>query len=149
MRFSITGLERTDDYTVMYYEIEYPDGFEGANRNLSMAHTLVDPVTGRVWRQYHDADGLKYGSVSPNGDGLYPVHDGAVNEYRRYFPRIPHEVEQVTFIGGGLGAMTGIPIQDVDGEQPDPEIPNGPDHLTVDDPPPSGENLVFVNRRLG
>ncbi|WP_017596680.1 OmpA family protein [Nocardiopsis potens] len=149
MRFSITGLERTDDHTVMYYEIEYPDGFEGANRNLSMAHTLVDPVSGRVWRQYHDADGLKYGSVSPNGDGLYPVHDGAVNEYRRYFPRIPDEVEQVTFIGSGLGAMTGIPIQDVDEERPDPEDPNGPDHLTADDPPPSGENLVFENRRPG
>lgn len=147
MRLSVTGLERTDDYTVMYYEVEYPDGFSGANRNLSMAHTLVDPVSGKVWREYLDGSGLKYGSVSPNGDGLYPVHDGTVNEYRRYFPAIPDEVEQVTFIGSGLGAMTGIPVQDVEEEQPDPEAPNGPDHLTVADAPPSGENLTFENRR--
>ncbi|MFC4563959.1 OmpA family protein [Nocardiopsis mangrovi] len=146
MRFSITGLERTDDHTVMYYEIDYPDGFAGANRNLSMAHTLVDPITGRVYRQYFDPEGLKYGSVSPNGDGLYPVHDGATNEYRRYFPRIPDEVRQVTFIGSGLGAMTGIPIQDVEEEQPPPEDPNGADHLTTDTPPPAGENLTFENR---
>lgn len=149
MRFSITGLERTDEYTVMYYEISYPEGFTGANRNLSMAHTLVDPITGRVWREYFDAEGLKYGSVSPNGDGLYPVHDGVTNEYRRYFPRIPDEVRQVTFVGSGLGAMTGIPVQDVEEERPDPEDPNGPDHLTVDDPPADGEDLVFENRPPG
>ncbi|TDQ50735.1 OmpA family protein [Actinorugispora endophytica] len=147
MRFAITGLERTPDHTVMYYEVGYPDGFTGSNRNLSMAHTLVDPITGRVYRQYFDDEGLKYGSVSPDGNGLYPVHDGTVNEYRRYFPPIPEEVRQVTFIGSGLGAMTGIPIQDVDEERPDPTDPNGPDHLSLSDPPPPGENLVFANRR--
>ncbi|MFC7330428.1 OmpA family protein [Marinactinospora rubrisoli] len=147
MRFSITGLERTPDYTVMYYEVGYPDGFTGSNRNLSMAHTLVDPVTGRVFRQYIDEDGLKYGSVSPDSNGLYPVHDGVTNEYRRYFPRIPDEIRQVTFVGSGLGAMTGIPIQDVEQERPDPENPNGADHLSPDDPPPAGENLTFENRR--
>ncbi|QVQ50529.1 OmpA family protein [Spiractinospora alimapuensis] len=145
MRFAITGMERTADYTVMYYEVNYPDGFEGANRNLSMPHTLVDPLSGRVWREYTDAQALKYGSVSPNEDGLYPVHDGVTNEYRRYFPPIPEDVEQVTMIGSGLGAMTGIPIQDVDEEQPDPENPNGPQHLSLDDPPDE-DSLTFENR---
>ncbi|WP_028649188.1 OmpA family protein [Nocardiopsis sp. CNT312] len=149
MTFSVTGLERTGDYTVMYYEITYDEDFSGPNRNLSMAHTLVDPMTGRVYRQFLDAEGLKYGSESPNGDGLYPVHDGATNEYVRYFPRLPDEVEQVTFIGSGLGAMTGIPVQDVEQERPDPEDPNGTDHLTLDNPPPAGENLTFANRRPG
>ncbi len=144
MQFSITALERTPDYTVMHYEIDYPDGFEGANRNLSMPHTLVDPMSGRVFREYVDSDGLKYGSVSPNNDGLYPVHDGVTNEYRRYFPPIPEDVEQVTFVGSGLGAMTGIPIQDVDEDQPGPTNPNGPNHLTPDDPP--DDNLTFENR---
>ncbi|GAA3761917.1 outer membrane protein OmpA-like peptidoglycan-associated protein [Spinactinospora alkalitolerans] len=147
MRFSITGLERTPDHTVMYYEVEYLDEFAGSNRNLSMAHTLVDPITGRVYRQYHDDEGLKYGSVSPGPPGLYPVHDGVANEYRRYFPPIPEEVRQVTFIGSGLGAMTGIPIQDVDEERPDPEDPNGADHLSPSDPPPAGRDLTFENRR--
>ncbi|WP_046470094.1 OmpA family protein [Allosalinactinospora lopnorensis] len=146
LRFSITGLERTPDHTVMYYEVDYPDGFEGSNRNLSMPHTLVDPMTGQVFREYLDGDGLKYGSVSPNDDGLYPVHDGVTNEYRRYFPPIPEDVEQVTFVGSGLGAMTGIPLQDVDEERPDPENPNGPQHLSPDDPPSGGENLTFENR---
>ncbi|MBB6174126.1 outer membrane protein OmpA-like peptidoglycan-associated protein [Nocardiopsis mwathae] len=147
MRFSITGLERTSDYTVMYYEVEYLDDIRGGNRNLSMANTLVDPITGRVYREYVDPEGLKYGSVSPGPKGLYPVFDGVTNEYRRYFPPIPEEVEQVTFVGSGLGAMTGIPIQDVEAEQPDPENPNGRDHLTPSDPPPAGENLTFENRR--
>lgn len=147
MRFAVTGLERTDDYTVMHYEVTYLDDFAGPNRNLSMAHTLVDPLTGRVYRQFLDDEGLKYGSESPNEDGLYPVHDGVTNEYTRYFPRIPDEVSQVTFVGSGLGAMTGIPVQDVETEREDPENPNGPDHLTLDDPPARGENLVFANRR--
>ncbi|MEV2279050.1 OmpA family protein [Nocardiopsis sp. NPDC049922] len=147
MTFSVTGLERTDDYTVMYYEVTYSDEFSGPNRNLSMAHTLIDPLTGRVYRQFLDEDGLKYGSESPGEDGLYPVHDGVTNEYVRYYPRLPDEVEQVTFLGSGLGAMTGIPVQDVDEERPDPEAPNGADHLTLDDPPPRGENLTFANRR--
>ncbi|MFL1426431.1 MULTISPECIES: OmpA family protein [unclassified Nocardiopsis] len=147
MRFAVTGLERTDEYTVMYYEITYLDDFDGPNRNLSMAHTLVDPLTGRVYRQFLDENGLKYGSESPNQDGLYPVHDDVTNEYVRYFPRIPDEVKQVTFVGSGLGAMTGIPVQDVEEERPDPESPNGPDHLSLDNPPPRGENLTFVNRR--
>jgi OmpA-OmpF porin, OOP family len=146
MRFAITGLERTEDYTVLHYEVNYPEGFEGANRNLSMPHTLVDPVTGRVWREYMDPEGLKYGSVSPNGDGLYPVHDDVTNSYRRYFPAIPDSVEQVTMIGSGLGAMTGIPLQDVDEEQADPENPNGPDHLSLDNPPDE-DTLTFENRR--
>lgn len=145
MSFSVTGLERTEDYTVMYYEVTYPDGFEGANRNLSMPHTLVDPVTGRVWREYLDPAGLKYGSVSPNEDGLYPVHDDVTNAYRRYFPPVPEDVEQVTMIGSGLGAMTGIPLQDVDEEQPDPENPNGPEHLSLDNPPDE-DTLTFANR---
>ena len=147
MRFAITGLERTDDYTVMHYEVTYLDDFSGPNRNLSMAHTLVDPLTGRVYRQFLDEEGLKYGSESPNEDGLYPVHDGVTNEYTRYFPRIPDEVFQVTFVGSGLGAMTGIPIQDVETEREDPKNPNGPDHLSLDDPPARGENLTFANRR--
>lgn len=145
MRFSVTGLERTEDHTVMHYEVTYPDGFEGANRNLSMPHTLVDPITGRTWREYTDPEGLKYGSVSPNEDGLYPVHDGVTNEYRRYFPPIPEDVEQVTMIGSGLGAMTGLPLQDVDAERPEPENPNGPDHLSLDDPPDE-DTLTFANR---
>ncbi|MDS1271436.1 OmpA family protein [Lipingzhangella sp. LS1_29] len=144
MRFSITALERTPEHTVLHYEVDYPDGFVGANRNLAMPNTLVDPITGRVYREYVDPDGLKYGSVSPNGDGLYPVHDGVTNEYRRYFPPLPDEVGQVTFVGSGLGAMTGIPVQDVDEEQPAPENPNGADHLSPDNPP--SENLTFENR---
>lgn len=147
MRFAITGLERTPEYTVMYYEVGYPDGFTGSNRNLSMAHTLVDPVTGRVYRQYMDEDGLKYGSVSPTGNGLYPVHDGTTNEYRRYFPPLPEEVAQVTFIGSGLGAMTGIPVQSAEEERPDPQEPNGGAHLSLAEPPARGENLTFENRR--
>lgn len=144
--FAITALERTDDYTVMHYEVTYDDDFTGANRNLSMAHTLVDPLSGRVYRQFLDGEGLKYGSESPNEDGLYPVHDGVTNEYIRYFPRLPDEVEQVTFVGSGLGAMTGIPVQDVEEETGAPENPNGQDHLTPDNPPPGGENLTFANR---
>ncbi|WDZ91236.1 OmpA family protein [Nocardiopsis sp. HUAS JQ3] len=147
MRFAVTGLERTDDYTVMYYEVTYLDEFTGPNRNMSMAHTLVDPLTGRVYRQFLDEEGLKYGSESPNQDGLYPVHDGVTNEYVRYFPRLPDEVRQVTFVGSGLGAMTGIPVVDVEEGRADPQDPNGADHLTPDDPPPSGENLTFANRR--
>ncbi|ASU81936.1 OmpA family protein [Nocardiopsis gilva YIM 90087] len=147
MRFSINGLERTPDYTVMYYDVEYIDDIRGGNRNLAMPDTLVDPITGRVYREYLDEEGLKYGSVSPGPKGLYPVFDGVANEYRRYFPPIPEEVKQVTFVGSGLGAMTGIPIQDVDKERPDPEDPNGKDHLTPSDPPPAGENLTFENRR--
>ncbi|WP_017572928.1 OmpA family protein [Nocardiopsis halotolerans] len=147
MRFAITGLERTDEYTVMYYEVTYLDEFSGANRNLSMAHTLVDPLTGRVYREFLDEEGLKYGSESPNQDGLYPVFDGVTNEYVRYYPRLPDEVGQVTFTGSGLGAMTGIPVQDVEEERTDPEDPNGSEHLTPDNPPPSGENLTFANRR--
>lgn len=99
MRFAVTGLERTDEYTVMRYEVTYLDDFSGPNRNLSMAHTLVDPLTGRVYRQFLDEEGLKYGSESPNQDGLYPVHDGVTNEYVRYFPRLPDETAQVTFVG--------------------------------------------------
>ncbi|TQN32620.1 outer membrane protein OmpA-like peptidoglycan-associated protein [Haloactinospora alba] len=145
LRFSVTALERTPDYTVMHYEVSYPDGFEGSNRNLSMANTLVDPMTGKVFREYTDEEGLKYGSASPNGDGLYPVFDGVTNEYRRYFPRLPDKVDQVTFIGSGLGAMTGIPVQDVEEDRSGPQDPNGPEHLTPDDPP-DGENLTFENR---
>lgn len=147
MRFAITGLERTDDYTVLHYEITYPDEFEGANRNLSMTYTLVDPMTGRVYRPYVDDEGMKYGSVSPTGNGMYPVFPGVTNEYRRYFPPLPPHVRQVTFVGSGLGAMTGIPVQDVDEERPEPENPNGGQHLSVDQPPAAGEKLTFDNRR--
>ena len=147
MRFAITGLERTDDYTVLHYEITYPDEFEGANRNLSMTYTLVDPMTGRVYRPYVDDEGMKYGSVSPTGNGMYPVFPGVTNEYRRYFPPLPPHVRQVTFVGSGLGAMTGIPVQDVDEERPEPENPNGGQYLSVDQPPAAGEKLTFDNRR--
>lgn len=144
--FAVTSLERTDDYTVMRYEVTYDDDFAGANRNLSMAHTLVDPMSGRVYRQFLDGDGLKYGSESPDADGLYPVHDGVTNEYIRYFPRLPDSVEQITFVGSGLGAMTGIPVQDVEEETPAPDSPNAEDHLTPDSPPSGGENITFENR---
>ncbi|MEU1898019.1 OmpA family protein [Nocardiopsis dassonvillei] len=144
LRFAITGLERTDEYTVLYLENTYVDRFEGVNRNLSMPNTLVDPVSGRAYRGLTDEEGMPYGSVSPADDGLYPVAVGATNRYRRYFPRLPDEVGQVTFVGSGLGAMTGIPVVDVEEERPDPEDPNG------DDPDAdfaAGDTIEFENRR--
>ncbi|MFB8765467.1 OmpA family protein [Nocardiopsis alba] len=144
LRFSITGLERTDEYTVLYYENTYVDHFEGVVRNLAMPNTLIDPVSGQAFWQLMDEDDYFYGSVAPDEDG-YPVEVGATNEYRRYFPRLPDEVAQVTFVGSGLGAMTGIPVVDVDEEQPDPEDPNGPD-LALTGPEP-GDYVRFENRR--
>ena len=147
LRFAITGLERTADHTVLYYENTYTDHFEGTNRNLTMPRTLIDPVSGRAYGELADEDGDTYGSVAPRAGGLYPVEVDATNRYRRYFPRLPDEVTQVTFVGSGLGAMTGIPVVDVDEEQPDPEDPNGAEMVGFG--PETGETVEFENRRPG
>ncbi|WP_232832140.1 OmpA family protein [Nocardiopsis sp. FIRDI 009] len=144
LRFSITGLERTDEYTVLYTERTYVDHFRGLNSSLAMPDTLVDPVSGRAYRTLLDEDGDVYGSVSPDPDGYYPVEVDATNRYRRYFPRLPDDVTHVTFVGSGLGAMTGIPVVDVDEERPDPEDPNGAD---PDFDPDRGDVVEFGNRR--
>jgi outer membrane protein OmpA-like peptidoglycan-associated protein len=145
LRFSITGLERTDDHTVLYYENTYTDHFEGTNRNLTMPRTLIDPVSGRAYGELADESGSLYGSVAPRPGDLYPVTVGATNQYRRYFPRLSDEVTQVTFVGSGLGAMTGIPVVDVEEERPDPENPNGADMAHTG--PEAGETVEFENRR--
>ncbi|MCY9786326.1 OmpA family protein [Nocardiopsis sp. EMB25] len=144
LRFSVTGLERTDEYTVLYTESTYIDHFRGRNSNLAMPDTLVDPVSGRAFRALLDEDGDRYGSVAPRDGRYYPVEVDATNRYRWYFPRLPDEVTQVTFVGSGLGAMTGIPVVDVDEERPDPEAPNGAD---PDFDPESGDTVEFENRR--
>lgn len=144
LRFSVTGLERTDEYTVLYYENTYVDHFEGIVTNLSMPNTLVDPVSGQAFWEYTDEEGYYYGSVAPTPDG-YPVEVGATNRYRRYFPRLPDEIKQVTFVGSGLGAMTGIPVVDVEEEQPDPVDPNGAE--MIDHGPEPGEIVEFENLR--
>lgn len=145
LRFSVTGLERTDEYTVLYFDNTYLDVFEGTNRNLSMPHTLIDPVSGQAFSGLRDEDGTPYGSVAPRSGDLYPVTVDATNQYRRYYPRLPDEVNQVTFVGSGLGAMTGIPVVDVDEEQPDPVDPNGADMRFSS--PEAGETVEFENRR--
>lgn len=145
LRFSVTGLERTDEYTVIHYEETYVDHFQGIVSNLSMPNTLIDPVSGRAYGELSDEDGYTYGSVPPD-DGVFPIAVDATNQYRGYFPRLPDEVEQVTFVGSGLGAMTGIPVVDVDDEQPDPAAPNGAD-MTVRNGPESGDTVEFENQR--
>ncbi|MDT0328040.1 OmpA family protein [Nocardiopsis lambiniae] len=144
LRFAITGLERTDEYTVLYYENTYVDHFQGIVTNLSMPNTLIDPVSGRAFWEITDEEGYYYGSVAPTPDG-YPVEVGATNRYRRYFPRLPDQIRQITFVGSGLGAMTGIPVVDVEEEQPDPENPNGPDLVVTG--PAYGDIVEFENRR--
>ena len=145
LRFSVTGLERTDEYTVLHYEETYVDHFQGIVSNLSMPHTLIDPVSGRAYAELTDEDGYPFGSL-PSDDGVFPVAVGATNQYRGYFPRLPDEVEQITFVGSGLGAMTGIPVEDVDEEQPDPVDPNGAG-MTAQNGPESGDTVEFENRR--
>ncbi|GAA1118575.1 OmpA family protein [Nocardiopsis metallicus] len=145
LRFAINGLERTDEYTVIHYEETYVDHFRGIVSNLSMPNTLIDPVSGRAYAELTDEEGYYYGSVPPD-DGLFPVTVGATNQYRGYFPRLPDEVQQVTFVGSGLGAMTGIPVVDVDEEQPDPVDPNGA-AMTVRDGPEFGDTVEFENMR--
>ena len=145
LRFSITGLERTDEYTVLHYEETYVDHFQGIVSNLAMPATLVDPVSGRAYAELTDADGYPYGSVPPD-DGVFPVGVGATNQYRAYFPRLPDEVEQVTHVGSGLGAMTGVPVVDVDEEQADPVDPDGAG-MTTRTGPEAGETVAFENER--
>lgn len=147
MRFAITNLERTDDYIVMHYESTYVDHFEGINYNLGLSPTIVDPVSGQTALPLYDGDDVAYGSVSPRDDGLYPVEVDATNAYRMYFPRMPDEVKQITFVGSGLGAMTGIPIVDVDEEEPDPVDPNGADMDENGPQPRAGDYIEFENRR--
>ena len=139
LRFSVTGLERTDEYTVLYYENTYVDHFQGIVTNLAMPNTLVDPVSGQAFWEITDEEGYYYGSVAPTEDG-YPVEVGATNQYRRYFPRLPDRVKQITFVGSGLGAMTGIPVVDVEEEQPDPVDPNGA--TMIEDGPAPGDAWV-------
>ncbi len=147
LRFSITNMERTDDYIVMHYESTYVDHFEGINHNLGLSPTIVDPISGQTALPLYDSDDMAYGSVSPRDDGLYPVEVDATNAYRLYFPRMPDEVKQITFIGSGLGAMTGIPIVDVDEEEPDPTDPNGADMDERGPQPQAGDHIEFENRR--
>lgn len=144
LRFSITGLERTDEYTVLYYENTYVDHFQGIVTNLAMPNTLVDPVSGQAFWEITDEEGYYYGSVAPTEDG-YPVEVSATNQYRRYFPRLPDRVKQITFVGSGLGAMTGIPVVDVEEEQPDPVDPNGA--TMIEDGPAPGDVVQFENLR--
>ncbi|SIO85774.1 OmpA family protein [Nocardiopsis sp. JB363] len=145
LRFAITGLERTDEYTVLYYDNTFVDHFQGIDSSLSMPNTLIDPVSGQAFWALTDEEGYAFGSVPPD-DGVFPVRVDATNQYRSYFPRLPEEVEQITFVGSGLGAMTGIPVVDVDEEQPDPADPNGAD-MTVADGPDAGETVEFENQR--
>ncbi|WP_141925803.1 OmpA family protein [Haloactinospora alba] len=145
LELSITGLERTPEHTVLHYEASYKDQLRGSNTRMSTPPTLVDPVNGRVYNQYIDEDGVtSYGSHGPKDSGRFPVHEGVANEYRVYFPRIPEDVRQVTFVGRGMGAMTGIPIQDVEEEKPTPD-PNGDEYVRTE--PPDGTNLTFEVRR--
>lgn len=147
MRFAITNLERTDDYIVMHYESTYVDHFEGINYNLGLSPRIVDPVSGETALPLFDGDDVAYGSVSPRDDGLYPVEVDATNAYRLYFPRLSDEVKQLTFVGSGLGAMTGIPIVDVDEEEADPVDPNGAEMDERGPQPEAGDYVEFENRR--
>ncbi len=141
---AITGLERTPDYTVLYYEQTYLDQLTGLNTWLSTPPTLIDPVSGQVFQEYTDDEGYAiYGSYGSLENEYFPVWEGVTNKYRTYFPRLPKGVKQVTFVGHGMGAMTGIPVQDVKEEQPFPE-PNGAQYENTQ--PPEDEALTFEVR---
>ncbi len=141
-RFAVTGLERTDEYIVMYYERTYLNEVNVADSSLPPL--LIDPVTGRTVYPFVDEDGIPYGSVGPRGDGLFPAMVGVINKQRVYFPRFDDEVSQVTLVGTGHGAMTGLPIVDVEEERPTPENPNGADpNPDVEE----GDTLEFEVRR--
>lgn len=147
--FSITGLERTDDHMVLHYESTIRGPLTGSNTVLGLPPILVDPVSGVTAGPLQDSSDVPYGSVPPRSDGLFPVETDATNVHRLYFPRFSDEVTELTYVGSGLGAMTGIPIQDVDEEQPDPEVPNGADmgDDTGAPVPQAGDVVEFENRR--
>lgn len=141
---SITGLERTDDYTVLYVDHTYLDDVSGRVERMATPPTLIDPLSGRVYRRLRTPDGEDtYGSYTDGG--LFPIHEGVAREFRYYFPRIPDDVEQLTYVGSGMGAMTGIPVQDVEEEQPPPSDPNVEEYRSEE--PPDGESITFPVRR--
>ncbi|GHD25420.1 OmpA family protein [Nocardiopsis kunsanensis] len=147
--FSITGLERTDDYMVLHYESTIRASLRGNNTILGLPPILIDPVSGVTAGPLQDGDDVPYGSVPPRSDDLFPVETDATNVHRLYFPRFPDDVTELTYVGSGLGAMTGLPIQDVDEERPDPENPNGADmgDEAGDPSPQAGDIVEFENRR--
>ncbi|MBE3000931.1 OmpA family protein [Nocardiopsis sp. HNM0947] len=147
--FSITGLERTEEHMVLHYETTIRAPLTGNNTTLGLPPILVDPVSGATAGPLLDGSDVPYGSVPPRTDDMFPVETDATNVQRLYFPRFADDVTELTYVGSGLGAMTGIPVQDVDEEQPDPEDPNGAEMTgSPGDPvPEAGDVLEFDNRR--
>ncbi|PSK99507.1 outer membrane protein OmpA-like peptidoglycan-associated protein [Murinocardiopsis flavida] len=141
---SITALERTDDHTVLYVDHTYLDDVSGSVQRMSTPPTLIDPVSGRVYPMLRTPDGEDtYGSYTDSGK--FPIYEGVPREFRYYFPRVPADVRQLTFVGSGMGAMTGIPVQDVEKEQPAPASPNVDEYENTE--PPEGTSITFPVER--
>ena len=71
--FSITGLERTDDYMVLHYESTIRAPLTGNNTTLGLPPILVDPVSGVTAGPLLDGSDVPYGSVPPRTDDMFPV----------------------------------------------------------------------------
>lgn len=138
---AIEALERTDEYTVLYLDFTFLDQLTGTNDNLSSPPRLMDPVSGRVYEPLVDPVTEEgYGSI-PSRDGYFPIYENAPNKWRFYYPPVPRHVTHMTFTGYGVGAMTGVPVTDVD-EFREPDAPNVLDY-DDNNPPPAGTEVTY------
>ncbi|MDS1270082.1 OmpA family protein [Lipingzhangella sp. LS1_29] len=140
IRLAINALQRTDDVTVLDYELTFVDQLTGTNENLSSIPRIVDPVSGQVYEPLLDEDDAAYGTY-PGDRDLYPIFEEAPNVWRLYYPRIPDHVEHATFVGYGMGHMSGIPVADVD-EPAQLPTPNFDDYDDMD-PPAPGTDITY------
>lgn len=143
IRIAINALQRTDDFTVLDYEFTFVDQLTGTNENLSSVPRLVDPISGEVYEPLVDDDEFTYGTY-PGNEEFYPIFEEAPNVWRLYYPRLPDHIEYATFVGYGMGHMSGIPVADVD------EVPDLPESNFQDyddhDPPEAGTEVTYPSQ---
>lgn len=144
-RVEVVAVESTDGSSAVHLDLT---NLGETAEDVDIAGTepfLFDPVGGTAYPvlrdgPVHSAAADAYGSHDDGAE--VPFFAGAVNEMRLYYPPLPEEVEYVTFVGLGAGAMTGIPVDRVDGHRPVPDP--GVDGENRE--PEEGERLVWPVR---
>ncbi|MBB4934247.1 outer membrane protein OmpA-like peptidoglycan-associated protein [Lipingzhangella halophila] len=146
MEYGIVGLESTDEYMVLDSYENVLEPLEGEVTDLTSPPRMVDSESGLVYEQLVDEENERaYGTYFEEDSPWMPIHEGAPQMVRRYFPPVPEDVETLTFTGSGMGAMTGIPVEHVDeiSEQPEPNADEYIDPDTWDSDIPEGTEVYY------